>query len=64
MLQELPLAENTQTAMEFAYAWVLGCDGGTTKFGTCNVQALHIPHAYANSIVVCALSARGSSCNM
>ena len=53
----------TQTTMESAYAWVPGCDGGTTKLATHNIQALHTPHAYANSIVVL-LSGRGSSCNM
>ena len=32
-----------------------GCDSGTVKCATCNVQ---VPDAYANSIVVCALSAK------
>ena len=64
MLQELPLADNTQTALHVEYAHVrcircldvtVVCQNRKTR----NVQASHAAHAYANSIVVSVLSAKG-----
>ncbi len=60
-LQEFPPADNMQTTVDLCMYEVSRYDSGMTKHPTCNIQAPHTPHAYANLIVVSALSARGSS---